>query len=55
MIYTIQNRLGEINWAKLAPGDVVQVPYRAAPYAERIVILRRPRRRGCRSARSGWK
>lgn len=36
MIYTVQTRLGEINWDALQPGDEVRIPYRVAPYAERL-------------------
>lgn len=47
MVYTIQSRLGEIDWGKLRPGDTVRIPYRAAPYAERVVV-------GCRGAADAW-
>lgn len=41
MIYTIANRLGEIDWKALQPGDEVRIPWRSAPYAERVVFSAR--------------
>ena len=47
MIHTIANRLGEINWAALQPGDDVRIPWRAEPYRERLVVP-------CRGSESAW-
>src|SRR5678810_287382 len=38
---TIKSRLGEIDWSSLQPGDVVQIPYRAEPYREKVVFSAR--------------